>query len=96
MHGDRTALSFVYDIDADAEKIAELPLESVQVRVDRLCSVASAGASDVLARAGSLASRARFRLPHGQTFFDDFFGQRFGIRGSRNGPRMPHTDIAFQ
>ena len=96
MQGDRAALPLVHDIDANAEKIAELPLEGFEVGVDRLGGIACARPRDVLTGTRFRTSGTLFRLTDRQALLDDFPGQRFGVGRGRDGSRMPHADIAFQ
>ena len=92
------ALPLVDDLDPEPEQVAELALEHLKVGVHRLGGVARAGAANVRARAGArlFASRAGFGLAHGQAFRNDLTRQFLRIRRGRHGPRMAHTDIAFQ
>lgn len=98
MQVDRAALPLVCHLHPEPEDIAELAFERVEVGIDCLRGIASAGATDVVAGSGTLlfAPRALFRLPYREPFRDDFARQFFGVRRGGNRSRVAHTDIALQ
>ena len=98
MEGDRAALPFVHDLDLEAEQVAKLALEHLEIGINRLGRISGAGAGDVDARprARFLAARPIFHLAYRQAPRDDLAGQRLGIVRRGDGAGMAHADIALQ
>ena len=98
MQGNGPALPLMTDVNFQAEDIAELPLQRIEVGVPGLRCISIARAADIIAGPGTipLAPSSLFRLAHGQALCDDFPCQRLGILGSRDGACVAHTDIPSQ
>ena len=98
MKRDCAALPLVAYLDLESEKIGELALERLDVRIGSLGRVSSTCARDPGACAGLelLTARLLLRLADRKAFADHIAGERFWIGSGRYSPRVAHADIALQ
>ena len=92
------ALPFVRDLDLEAEDIAELTLERVEVGIGGLGRIARARPPDVGARPRPplFAPRPLLCLPDREAPGDDLARQFLWVVRGGNSPCVTHTDIALQ
>ena len=97
MEGDGAALTFVRDLNLEAEEIAELPFERDEVGIGMLLRVPLASAGNPRAGTGPepFAPSPLLGLPNRETLRDDLAGELGRIGRRRNGPRVAHADIAL-
>ena len=88
-----SALSLVDDVHLKPQHIAQLALEGGEIGVHRLACIPGAGAGDVMTRPFGIAG-LRLCLANREPLFDHFLRQSLRVWRGRDGPRVPHTDIA--
>lgn len=95
MQRDSSAASVRRDLNLQAQDIAKLALQSVDVGVPRPRFAINRWTRNASSPRLCLLGE-RLGLADGQALFNDLVEERFWVRSGRNRPCVAHTDIATQ